>query len=185
MGPTGNIWRLLCAAVVGISGAANAQEVFGYIEPVALPGAGISVLAKLDTGADTSSLDATDIRRVRRGERRLVKFLIRDPESGEETTLERDYVRTTRIRRHYGEIQRRHVVMMAVCLGRVSRTVEINLVDRSNFSYPMLLGRNALAGVALVDPAMTETSQPQCDDDWEPADGRQDDDEAAEDQDPS
>lgn len=165
--PISGAGMLLAWIMAASSTPGAAQEVFGYIEPVALTGAGVSVLAKLDTGADTSSIDATDIRRVRRGDRRLVKFTLRDPETGEETQLERDYVRTTRIRRHYGEYQRRHVVEMEICLGRVSRTVEINLVDRSNFTYPMLLGRNALEGIALVDPAVTETSAPICDDDAE------------------
>lgn len=152
-------------ALVGgvlLFGQAFAQEVFGYIEPVALPGAGFSIMAKLDTGADTSSLDATEIRRVRRGDKRLVRFTLQHPETGEEMTLYRDYVRTARIRRHFGDYHVRYVVNMSVCLGDTERTVEINLVDRSNFSYPMLLGRNALAGIALVDPSQTETSEPSC-----------------------
>ncbi len=145
------------------TGSAAAAEVYGWIEPVALPGAGITLMAKLDTGADTSSLDATAIRRVRRGDKRLVKFQVRHPETNEPIDLEREYVRSSRIVRHSGLHQVRHVVKLEICLGSIRRNVEVNLIDRSNFSYPFLLGRNALAEIALVDPSVTETSRPRCD----------------------
>ncbi len=156
--------RWLVIGLVAAAVPAPAANVYGWIEPVALPGAGITLMAKLDTGADTSSLDATAIRRVRRGERRLVKFQVRHPDTNEPIDLERDYVRSSRIIRHSGLHQVRHVVELEICLGSTRRTVEVNLIDRSNFSYPFLLGRNALADVALVDPSITNTSEPRCDD---------------------
>jgi len=148
--------------MLGLASAAEAQEIFGWIEPVALPGANLTLMAKLDTGADTSSLDATNIKRIRKGGRSLVRFDLRHPESDESLTLERPYVRSSRIRRHSGDYQRRHVVHMKICLGSTLETIEINLIDRSNFNYPLLLGRNALAEVALVDSSITETSEPSC-----------------------
>jgi hypothetical protein len=36
------------------------------------------------------------------------------------------------------------VVDLELCLGDVKRTVEVNLVDRSNFNYPLLVGAKAL-----------------------------------------
>jgi hypothetical protein len=157
------ILKLILPMGLLVASIASGQEIFGWIEPVGLPGAGVEMMAKLDTGADTSSLDATNIRRVKRGGRSLVKFELRHPETGETFSVERPYVRSTRIRRHSGKYQTRHVVHMKICLGNSLETVEINLIDRSNFNYPMLLGRNALAGIALVDSSITETSHPRCD----------------------
>ena len=51
---------------------------------------------------------------------------------------------------------------MTICLGNKRRTVEVNLVDRDEFDYPMLLGRSALQGIAIVDPSITHLSQPDC-----------------------
>ena len=160
VGITGPIGALI--VFLGFSYSAAAVGIFGWSEPVELPGAGIRLEAKLDTGADTSSLDATDIRLFRRGENRIVKFKVRDPETGEELRLERNFVRSSRIRRHFGDYQLRRVVELEICLGTNRRKIEVNLIDRSNFSYPMLLGRNALAGIALVDPAISDTSTPNC-----------------------
>ncbi len=46
--------------------------------------------------------------------------------------------------------------------------IEVSLVDRSGFSFPVLLGRNALEGLAVVDSELEFTSQPVCAGDVEP-----------------
>ena len=35
-------------------------------------------------------------------------------------------------------------------------------IDRSQFEYPVLLGRSALAGIAVVDPEEINLSEPAC-----------------------
>ncbi|MEM7084150.1 MAG: ATP-dependent zinc protease [Pseudomonadota bacterium] len=138
-------------------------QTFGWIEQVILsPELQWKLDAKLDTGADTSSLDAHKIRRVRYKGKSYVRFSIKNPESGEMVSLRRPYVRTVRIRRHTGNHQRRRVALMTVCLGNVERTIEVTLTDREYFDYPMLLGRSALAGLAVVDPMATYTRDPDC-----------------------
>ena len=150
------------------SGGENAEDrqqrpTFGWIEKVILsPELRWKLDAKLDTGADTSSLDASGMRRVRYKGKSYVRFSVRDPESGDMVSLRRPYVRTVRIRRHNGEHQRRRVVLMTVCLGSEQRTIEVTLTGREVFDYPMLLGRSALAGLAVVDPMQTYTTAPEC-----------------------
>ena len=140
----------------------DSAEVFGWIEPVFLVDADFQLEAKLDTGADNSSLGATHIRRVRTGEKRYVRYSVRNPQTDELLSIRSPYIRTTRIRNHSGISQRRRVVEMTICLGNKRRTVEVNLVDRDEFDYPMLLGRSALQGIAIVDPSITHLSQPDC-----------------------
>ena len=41
--------------------------------------------------------------------------------------------------------------MMTICKNGKEYPAEFNLVDRSNFNYPVLLGISFLKGVALVD----------------------------------
>lgn len=146
----------------------RAMEIFGWVERVELLDGMLSVKAKLDTGAVTSSLDATEIQRFRRGGKRWVRFTVTDPDSGESMQLEKLLERNVRIVRHDGEYQRRPVVNMDICLGGFHRSVEVNLIDRSNFIYPMLLGRSALDGIALIDSSSTFLNPPHC------ADGQDD-----------
>ncbi len=150
----------------GTSAAAANKDLFGWVEKVIVGAHGIELKAKLDTGAETSSLDASGIRRLRRkstGER-FVEFDVTDPGSGAAITLKKKLVREVRIKQHDGSFQLRPVVVLPVCLGDHYRNIEVSLIDRSEFLYPLLLGRRALAGIALVDPDATLTSRPECDD---------------------
>lgn len=146
--------------------AAKDKDLFGWVEWVIVGAHEIELKAKLDTGAETSSLDATGIRRLRRrssGER-LVEFEVTDPGSGNTITLKKELVREVRIKQHDGSFQTRPVVDITVCLGDHLQEVEVSLIDRSEFLYPLLLGRSALAGIAMVDPDLTLTRDPDCDD---------------------
>lgn len=140
----------------------RALEVFGWVERVELFDGALSVKAKLDTGAATSSLDAASIERFERDGKRWVRFVVVDPDTEKEQELERRVVRNVRIVRHNGQSQRRPVVMLDICFGPFHREIEFNLVDRSNFIYPVLLGRNVLQDTALVDSGDTFVNYPDC-----------------------
>ena len=53
--------------------------------------------------------------------------------------------------------------MLKVCIADRPFDIEVSLVDRSEFSYPLLLGRTALESFALIDPGKTHLSEPRCD----------------------
>ncbi len=160
------MWRAAAigALALALTGPARAAEpdIFGWAEPVVLVEAGFQLEAKLDTGAETSSLDAIDIRRFRRKGKSWVRFSVEDHDKGEVMRLERPLLRRVRIKRHEGESQRRSVVSLTVCLGDHRRKVEFSLIDRSEFIFPVLLGRSALAGIAMVDPDEINLSEPAC-----------------------
>lgn len=149
---------------MGSSSEPRALEIFGWVERVELLDGKFSMKAKLDTGAATSSLDATGIRRFRRDGERWVRFVVSDPDSEDTVTLEKPLVRNVRIVRHSGEHQRRAVVEIPICFGPFERVVEFTLIDRSAFIYPVLIGRSALEDYALVDSGKTFLNPPQCGD---------------------
>jgi hypothetical protein len=141
---------------------ADEFEIFGWVEWVKLLEGDLRLKAKLDTGAANSSLDASNIERFRRSGERWVRFTVTDPDSGDQMELEKRLVRNVRIIRHDGNHQRRPVIKMEICVGDRIREVEVNLIDRSNFIYPMLLGRSALEGFALIDSGQTFQNRPRC-----------------------
>ena len=154
---------LLIAALFGVltTTAYAAPEpapdllVLGWVESAVLVEPGYELSAKLDSGAATSSLDARIIKKFRKGGKRWVRFAVTDPASGEEAVLVRERVRTIGIRQHVGENQVRPTVMMQVCVAGRLLDIEVSLTDRSEFNYPLLLGRSALASFALVDSGDT------------------------------
>ncbi len=145
-----------------VAADSNVKGIFGWVEKVAVGPERIVMSAKLDTGATTSSLHATSIHRFRRGGRRYVRFTLSDGNGVPGPELEQPLVRVVRIKQHSGDYERRPVIKLPVCLGDRERVVEFSLVDRSNFDQPVLLGRSALRGLALVDPEIETTTLPAC-----------------------
>ena len=144
----------------------------GEIEPVTIKGKkdgdALRLLARIDTGAKTSSLDATNIELFERlfesNTETWVQFTVEDPASKEIVEIESKLVRTARIKRHGEEPERRHIVKLWAQLGKVNKYVEFSLTDRSNFKYPILIGRNFLNGEFVVDVSKKNITSPMSED---------------------
>ena len=125
----------------------------GIEEPVAIEPFKTPFPAKIDTGADVASIDAENIKLVKRGEENIVVFTIRQRGTGEEHQYKLPLKRRISIVRHGRKPQQRYVVMMTVRIGKVTLTREFSLANRKNFEYQVLIGRNIIAGAAAVDPS--------------------------------
>jgi hypothetical protein len=154
---------VLLAPTAESATAAGEKRILGFVERVIISEHGFEVKARLDTGARTSSLDAHNIQRFRRGGERFVRFDVEDRDSGETVTLERPLVRNVRIRQIGGPPERRPVVKMWVCVADLMQKVEVNLTARTDFLYPFLVGRSAMEGRIIVDPESSLTTEPECD----------------------
>ena len=155
-------WIFVLSAATA-SAATQELEILGWVENARLLAMDIELKAKLDTGAETSSLDSRIIKKFRKDGKRWVRFAVPDRESGEEFVLVRERVRTIGVVQHDGSRQTRPVVEMQLCVAGRLLDTEVSLIDRSEFIYPLLLGRSALASFALVDPGDTFLSDPECD----------------------
>jgi hypothetical protein len=141
--------------------AAAEPRTVGWIERVKLGTDGLVVAAKLDTGADTSSLHAENIRWEKRADGDWVAFDVIGV-TGEKARFEHKVVRVARIKRNSAPAQSRPTIVMGVCLGNVYKLTEVNLTDRSRFNYEMLVGRSFLTGRFAVDSARMNTVEPAC-----------------------
>lgn len=126
--------------------------VVGALEEIWLPDLEFALTARIDTGAETSSLDARNIELFERDGRRWVRFEINNPGTGQPESLERRLRRTVGIHQPgMAESTRRPVVRMGVVIGRSNQTAEFTLSDRSHLGYQVLIGRNVLKDVMVVD----------------------------------
>ena len=153
------LWLVQPACVEAKS---SEMQILGWVENAYLPDPGIELKAKLDTGAETSSLDSRVVKKFRKEGKRWVRFSITDRESGEEFILVRERVRTIGVVQHDGSKQTRPVVMMKLCVAGSLLETEVSLVDRSEFNYPLLVGRTALATFAVVDSSDTFLGHSDC-----------------------
>ncbi|WP_252088513.1 ATP-dependent zinc protease [Pseudomonas sp. MWU13-3659] len=132
---------------------------YGRYENIKLPEIGQTLKAKMDTGAWTASLSAKDIEMFTRDGNEWVRFRLATEGAGDKV-YEHEVARISKIKNRAEEeegdapdLSHRPVIELEMCLGDVKRTVEVNLVDRSNFRYPLLIGSKALRKFkAAVDP---------------------------------
>lgn len=134
------------------------KTVAGWVEYVTLLPSAHLVKAKLDTGANTSSINAHDIENFRRDGKRWVRFTLKYEDRNDihhQIQLERRVVRRIKVKEHEGEHNSRPVVSLPLCFNGQPTEAQFSLVDRSRFIYPVLLGRRFLKHHAIVDPAST------------------------------
>lgn len=136
-------------------------EVLGWIESALLAPGDLEIQAKLDTGADNSSLNAPDPEEFERDGEAWVRFSVEN-QDGARQEFEKPVQRMVRIRSASG-VDRRYVINMDVCLGDILRKVEVNLADRTDLSYQMLIGRSYMKNHILVDSSREFTLEPNCD----------------------
>ncbi|MEL7547272.1 MAG: RimK/LysX family protein [Pseudomonadota bacterium] len=168
----------LKAAMIATALSASAQAVadadsvrgeetatLGYIEDAFIGRLGLEMKAKLDTGADTSSLHARDMRVYKKtGKDNWVEFRVIG-KNGRSIRYDQNVISFVRIKLKTGGTQRRPVIHLPLCVGGVSGLAEFTLTDRGNFDYEALIGREFLASRIVVDSGKTFAAAESCEPD--------------------
>lgn len=136
------------------------KELVGRSEWIGLPDIGTYLRARIDSGANTSSLSAKEITRFERDGEDWVRFKLGINEEDivvdqvRDEWIEAPVERRVRIVQAAGS-ESRPVVSLLMTLGSIREPVEFTLNDRTHLNYPVLLGRRFLMDIALIDVAET------------------------------
>ncbi|WP_105103661.1 ATP-dependent zinc protease [Microbulbifer pacificus] len=122
------------------------SEEFFTVEP-----GGVRLKALVDTGAATCALTVQDLTRFERDGSEWVRFKLAESVEDEPQQIELPIKRHVRVARPGFDRQRRPIVDMSLTVGEVTHMVEVNLVEGSEFEFPLLVGRNFLKDAAVVD----------------------------------
>lgn len=126
----------------------------GWSEWAHLPDlGGFAVLAKLDTGARSCSLHVDAQETWWHQGREWVRFALRTGVRGPAVQYQLPVADRRVVTSSNGQSRSRIFVRTRLRLDDWEREVELNLADRRALKHPMLIGRSALAGAWLVDPA--------------------------------
>lgn len=142
---------------VNVDGVSD-KELVGRNEWIGLPSIGTYLKARIDSGANTSSLSAQDIRTFERDGDSWVRFklgLTDDDvaiDSVRDKWIEAPIEREVKVTQANGS-QSRPVVSLLMTLGPIREQVEFTLADRTELNYPVLLGRRFLMDIAIIDVA--------------------------------
>jgi ribosomal protein S6--L-glutamate ligase len=114
-----------------------------------------AVKVRVDSGAKTSVLHAFNIQTFKRGATPWVSFDVHPLQHNrkvsvrcEAPVLDRRIIKNTS-----GASEKRYVIKVPMRLGENTWDIELTLTNRDSMGYRMLLGREAMTGRVLVDPA--------------------------------
>lgn len=132
----------------------NNKMIVGQVEWLWIEAVNKVYEARVDTGATTSSISATQITPFEKDGKSWVKFQLAPDDSEILYEIEAPLVRYARIKQASADgHDRRPVASLTVRLGNMTEVAEFTLTDRTDMSYPILLGREFLQDVAIVDVA--------------------------------
>lgn len=141
-----------------MNGTLGGKEIIGAIEWLYMDPPGRHFRARVDSGADTSSLSASEVVEFERDGDDWVRFTFEPDSADEPVQFELPIKRTVLIRQVSSDTpERRFVIELDIRLGQQLQTTEFTLTDRSNMTYPILLGRAFLMDLYVVDVSRSYT----------------------------
>ena len=115
----------------------------------------VTLPARIDTGAATSSLDARDLN----VKNNIAEFRL--PKKYGNLQLHLPVVGWQKVRSADFR-ERRPVVEITFCMGPRLIRAQVTLNDRSTVSYPLIIGRNVLKENFVVDCVRSNCLSPSC-----------------------
>lgn len=129
--------------------------IIGWREDISLPALGLGRFpAKIDTGALTAALHATNVY----VDEHEVVFTVTI--RGREHRCRCPMMGWKRVRSSNGQSEERPVIETDVKIGKLRFVIEVTLTDRTDMGVAMLLGRSSLGAGFLVNPTKSHILAP-------------------------
>ncbi|MEO0351041.1 MAG: RimK/LysX family protein [Cyanobacteria bacterium P01_A01_bin.15] len=132
--------------------------IIGWREWVSLPKLGIpSIKVKVDTGARSSAIHATNIEQFEAHGIKKVRFNIAPVQSDDQRLImvETELLEERAVTDSGGHQQIRPVVVTSICLGNLQWPIELTLTNRDVMGFRMLLGRKSVRDRFLINPSQS------------------------------
>ncbi|HQY22150.1 MAG TPA: RimK/LysX family protein [Gammaproteobacteria bacterium] len=131
------------------------KVLIGWQEWCALPKLHLpAIKAKIDSGAKTSALYASDLRPFHRHGELFVQFFVHPLQRTQkfETACTALVTDQRTVMNSGGHKELRYVITTTIALGKMTWEIDITLTNRDPMTFRMLLGRDALKGHSIIDP---------------------------------
>lgn len=124
----------------------------GWEEWVSLPELNLpALIAKTDTGAETSALHAFNIQTFGKKNNQMVRFGINPINTDERFSVfcSAKIIDQRNVTSSNGMSELRYVIETEIVIGEIKKKIPITLTNRENMKYKMIIGRNALDGFQI------------------------------------
>ena len=143
---------------LGGSSSSGEKIIIGQAEYISIPALGDVFNARIDTGATTTSIYAVNVEEFERDGKRWARFVVKNPEKEKDYRLEMRVTRIAMIKKRGVEGEtRRPSIKLDLIMGKLTKRLDVNLADRTGFEFPLLIGRDFLRGLAVVDVSLKYT----------------------------
>ena len=114
-----------------------------------------AILARIDSGAKTSSIQATNIKLIEKENHPWLRFEVRPIQKNNTVKIvcTAPLVGKRTIKGSFGISEERFIIKTPVTLGKDVFEIELSLANRNSMKYKMLLGRDAIINRYLINPA--------------------------------
>ena len=136
----------------------SSHELFtvGWREWVSLPDLNIDkIKVKVDTGARTSALHATDLEPFEENGKQRIAFTVHPHQRDYETVVRSvaDILDQRSVTNSGGQSEHRWTIQTDIVIGTSRWPIAVTLTARHDMRFRMLLGRNAMENRVCVNPA--------------------------------
>ena len=114
-----------------------------------------AILARIDSGAKTSSIQANNIKLIKKNKEDWVQFHVYPLQKNTiiNVTCIAKLVGKRSIKGSFGISEERLIIRAPITLGEDTFDIELSLANRNTMEFRMLLGREAIANRYLINPA--------------------------------
>ncbi len=140
----------------------NDLKIIGSEEWCVFEGLGVpAIKARVDSGAKTSSIQATNLKVITKGTQEWVRFEVNPLQENRSIAIacEARLVDRRMVKSSSGISEERLVVKTPVTIGKDIFDIELTLANRDTMEFRMLLGREALTERYIVNPALNYVVQ--------------------------
>ena len=115
--------------------------------------------AKVDTGAYRSSIHATNIKVIKRGDKQILQFSVpeiaRKRKSEGELRHETEEFHIVPVKKSANHIENRYIIKSRLRMGGRTFIASFTLTNRGSMWFPILIGRRVISGRYLVNSALS------------------------------
>ena len=120
-----------------------------------------AIRARVDSGAKTSSIQATDIKLIKKNDEEWVSFSVYPLQKNSKIKVNcsAKLVGKRSIKGSFGISEERLIITTPLTIGEDTFDIELSLANRNTMAFRMLLGREAMKNRFVINPGVRQVQQ--------------------------